>query len=71
MWEWIWIGWNKKKLLQLICGNDIVEIGKKNCNNYGNGIAKNGEKKSGSEIWRRVKEKKKCHVHNIFTTFSQ
>ena len=29
-------------------------------------LSKMGEKKSGSEIWGGVK--KKCYVHNIFTT---
>ena len=44
-----------KKKLQLVCGNPIAENGK--------------EKKVVSEIWGGIK--KKCYVHNIFTTFSQ
>ena len=35
----------KKKLLQLVGGNAIVEIGKNICGNYGNAIAENGRKK--------------------------
>ena len=60
----------KKILWDPNCGNAIAEIGrKKNCfGNCGNGIAENGEKKC-CEICERVK--KSCHVHNIFTTFSQ
>ena len=60
----------KKNLWDPNCGNAIVEIGKKkNCfGNCGNGIAEN-EKKKCYEICERVK--KSCHVHNIFTTFSQ
>ena len=42
---------------------------KKNCfDNCGNDIAENGKKKC-YEICERVK--KSCHVHNIFTIFSQ
>ena len=59
----------KIKIWQTNCGNVIVEIGKKNCNNCGNGIAENGgkkkeKKKSGSEIYGRVK--KKCVLSTIF-----
>ena len=53
----------KKILWNPNCGNAIAEIGrKKNC------FGKN-EKKKCYEICERVK--KSCHVHNIFTTFSQ
>ena len=42
---------------------------------YGNAIAENGrekkKKKKVAEIWGGIKKKKKCYVHNIFTTFSQ
>ena len=61
---------NKKltnELWQCHCRNRGI---KKNFSNCGNGIAENGEKKKGYEIYERVK-KKSCHVHNIFTTFSQ
>ena len=51
----------KKKLWQTNCGNVIVEIGRKNCNNCGNSIAKNGGKKNGSEIWGGVKKKSVLH----------
>ena len=44
-------------------------FGKKNCfGNCGNAIAENGKK--NYEICEWVK-KKSCHVHNIFTIFSQ
>ena len=45
-------------------GNAIAEIGEKFF--CGNPIAENGRV---AEIWRGIK--KKCSVHNIFTTFSQ
>ena len=41
----------KKKFDKLIVAMSLPKQGKKNCNNCGNDIAKNGEKKSGSEIW--------------------
>ena len=69
------------------CGNAIAENGRKkrkNWNgimamalpkqvkiffgNYGNVIAENGRKK---KLWLPEFKKKKCYVHNIFTTFSQ
>ena len=56
----------KKILWNPNCGNAIPKIGKKNCNNCGNGIAENGEKKKWFQNLGRVK-KKKCYVHNIFT----
>ena len=37
--------WKEKKNWQTNGGNAIAEIGKKNCNNCGNGIAENGGKK--------------------------
>ena len=46
---------------------------KKNiCGNCGNAIAENGRENKivVAEIWEGIK-KKKCYVHNIFTTFSQ
>ena len=56
------------------CGTAIAEIGeeKKICNNCDNAIAENGrgKEKAVAEIWGGIK-KKKCYVHNIFTTFSQ
>lgn len=41
--------------------------------NCGNQVAKNGRKKKVvTEIWGGIKKKKKkCYVHNIFTTISQ
>ena len=50
------------------CAQGKPNDGKKKIGNYGNGIAENGKKKC-YEIYERVK--KSCHVHNIFTTFSQ
>ena len=42
----------KKKFDKLIVAMPLPKQGKKNCNNCGNDIAKNGgKKKSGSEIW--------------------
>ena len=56
----------KKNCDKLIVAMPLPKQEKKNCNNCGNGIAENGEKKSGSEIWGGVKKK------NItFTIFSQ
>ena len=54
-------------LIETNCGNVIVEIGKKKCGNVivENGRKKNWLSKSGEEL------KKKCYIHNIFTTFSQ
>ena len=54
------------------CGNTIAEIGGKICGNCGNAIAENGRGKKivVAEIWGGIK-KKKCYIHNIFTTFSQ
>ena len=52
------------------CDNTIAEIGeKKNCGNCGNAIAENGREKKimVAKIWGGIK-KKKCYVHNIFTT---
>ena len=49
---------------QTNCGNAIAEIGKKNCNNCSNGIAKNEEKKVVRNL-RRVKKSV------TFTIFSQ
>ena len=51
-------------------GNAIVEKGKKKIcfGNCGNAIAKNGKKKLWN-LW--ISKKKSCHVHNIFTIFSQ
>ena len=52
------------------CGNAIADnVKKKNYfDNCGNPIAENGKK--NYEICEWVK-KKSCHVHNIFTIFSQ
>ena len=68
------------------CGNAIAENGRKKKIVCGNGIAEIGginfwqlwqwhcqkwkKKKKGYKICERVK-KKNCHIHNIFTTFSQ
>ena len=64
--------WKEKKKLtnelwQCHCQNRGIKFF---FSNYGNGIAENGGKKS-YQIYERVKKKKSCHVHNIFTTFSQ
>ena len=61
----------------LIFGNGIAAIPsahsaagwKKKIGNCGNAIAENEKKKKCYEIYERVK--KSCHIHNIFTTFSQ
>ena len=51
------------------CSNAIAEKGKKKCfGNCGNAIAENGKKKLWN-LW--MSKKKSCHVHNIFTIFSQ
>ena len=67
-----WLKWKEKKNFdKLIVAMPLLKWGnKKKFSNCDNGIAENGGKKSGFEIWGRVK-KKKCLVHNIFTTFSQ
>ena len=62
----------RKKKFVLNCGNAIAEIGRKK--NFVLAIvamtlSKMGKKKC-YEICERVK-KKSCHVHNIFTIFSQ
>ena len=44
----------------------LPKQGGKNCNNCGNGIAENGEKKKVVPKSRESK-KTKCYVHNIFT----
>ena len=59
----------RNQLWQCYCRN----MGrKKNCSNCGNAIAENGRENKivVAEIWEGIK-KKKCYVHNIFTTFSQ
>ena len=60
----------KKKNCFGNCGNAIAEnVKKKNCfGNCGNAIAENGKKKLWN-LW--MSKKKSCHVHNIFTIFSQ
>ena len=40
----------RKKNWQINCDNAIAEIGKKNCNNCGNGIAEN----VGGEMWFEI-----------------
>ena len=63
---------SSKNLWQINCGNGIAENvkKKKKCfGNRGNGIAENGKKKMLGNLWKS--KKKSCHVHNIFTTFSQ
>ena len=52
------------------CGNAIAKIGGKKKKVCGNAIAKSGKGKKKivvAKIWGRIK-KKKCYVHNIFTT---
>ena len=59
----------KKKIDKLIVAMPLKKQGNKiKISNCDNDIAENGGER-GSEIYGRVK-KKKCHVHNIFTTFS-
>ena len=54
------------------CGNPIADNVKKiyiyYFDNCGNPIAENGKKKLWN-LW--MSKKKSCHVHNIFTIFSQ
>ena len=53
--------------MEWICGNGIAKIGgKKNCNNYGNGIVENGEKKMWFRNLERVKKKvlRSQYFHN-------
>ena len=59
----------RNQLWQCYCRN---RGRKKNCSNCGNAIAENGRENKivVAEIWEGIK-KKKCCVHNIFTTFSQ
>ena len=53
----------KKKFWQTNCGNAIAEIGKKNCNNCSNDIAKNEEKK----VVRNLQRVKKSVTFTIFS----
>ena len=72
LWQWHCRNRMGKKL-HLVCGNAIAEIGGKkiffwqlwqfHCRKW------EGKKKVVSEIWGGIK--KKCYVHNIFTTFLQ
>ena len=61
----------KKILWNPNCGNAIAEIGEKKIAIVAIALPKMGEGERGSLIYGRVKKNKKCHVHNIFTTFSQ
>ena len=56
-------------LWQCHCRNK--EVKKKNFGNCGNPIAENGKEKKKwfPKSWEELK--KRCYVHNIFTTFSQ
>ena len=71
LWQWHCRNWREKKnfaigLWQCHCRNRGI---KKNFSNCGNGIAENGGKKGGSEIYGRVKKKVSClqYFYNIFT----
>ena len=44
-WQWHCQNRKKKKLLQLVRGNAIAEVGGKNCGNGGKVIAENGREK--------------------------
>ena len=62
----------KKNLWDPNCGNAIAEIGRKKkfvLAIVAMALPKMKKKKKCYEICERVK--KSCHVHNIFTTFSQ
>ena len=71
---WLIIISSKKILWQTNCGNAIAEIGEIffwqlwqcHCQKW-EGKKKLWLPKSGEKL----KKKKKCYVHNIFTTFSQ
>ena len=71
LWQWHCRNRREKKLLQLVCGNAIAEIGgKKIC---GNAIVENGRKKNSGcqNLERNYKKKKVLHpqyFYNIFTT---
>ena len=58
----------KKKLLQLVCDNAIAEIGGKILWQLWQCHCRKWEEKKivVAEIWEGIK--KKCYVHNIFTT---
>ena len=45
LWQWHCRNRREKKLLQLVCGNAIAEIGGKFCGNCGNAIVENGRGK--------------------------
>ena len=74
LWQWQCRNRRGKKLLQLICGNAIAEIGGKFCDNCGNAIAKIGGKfcvNCGiAEIYGGIKKKSATstiflqHFHN-------
>ena len=57
----------KKNFDKLIVAMPLPKQGKKYCNNCGNGIAENGEKKKKVVLKFGENKKKKCYVHNIFT----
>ena len=61
----------EKKLLQLVYGNAIAEIGGKICGNCGNVIAENEGKKKWLPKFGEELKKKVLHppyFYNIFTT---
>ena len=70
LWQWHCRNRREKKLLQLVCGNAIAEIGGKKF--VAMPLSKMGGKKIVvAKIQRGIIKKKKCYIHNIFTTFSQ
>ena len=58
--------------LPMKCSSGSARMRFTNC---GNQVAENGRKKREKELWLQKSgeelKKKKCYVHNIFTTFSQ
>ena len=69
LWQWHCRNRMEKKNLQLVCGNAIAKIG----GNFFFFLAIVAialpKKKKCYEICESVK--KSCHIHNIFTIFSQ
>ena len=62
--EWVLEVWVRARKTK--CGNGIAEIGKKILAIVAMPLPKMKKKKKGYKICER--EKKNCHIHNIFTT---
>ena len=71
MWQWHCRNRREKKLLQLVCGNAIAEIGGKFVAIVAMPLPKIGGKKIVvSKIWGGIKKKmlRQQYFYNIFTT---